>query len=338
MFEINDNLREKVLSSVRDDYTPRQKVIAIYKSLCETLNYSIEYYIDEPMNYRYFANPDNLRNVDGQNNKNIVCYTFSAIMYELVDSMRLDGVEPIAPELTIDDWFDAEHACFHVKIDGDTYEFDSLDGVITHNDMIAIKYGEPITGIKIIETGKTGSEKTKLKKSLDDDIYKVCSADIELSALAKRYKAIKGDDYFELSLEERYKLFLTFVQDVRGDISINELNYILRLKQLLFKPAEITTFFDVQFLNDVSMKNKRIFLFYNPKGYRGFKGRENFESLSIHEYRPQTGDIVQYTREELLGKNKENERMASLQGMSIVNHCRMVKEGMSKESGYSEWL
>jgi len=282
---VNPKLKNMIYESLDSDYTDMQKIICVYRKLAEIVNYSMDSYINPKQVEEYFTNPENVINVDGINNKDVVCFTFVYIFENLIKDLNLPNVKVCEQKLNKSGRFDIDHVYSSIMINGNQYNFDSLDGLIDNNDVINTKYGEFLTGITIEEVNN-GSKK-KLEKQLMDDIYIVSARNCFVSEQAKKYFEYEKHDYSNCSLQERNKLFLRMVQEVGCEPSLLDLNYIVRCKRLLYSREDCEKYFNMKFINDIKANKKRILIFLNEMGYERRAGHENFEHLKILEYLPE---------------------------------------------------
>ena len=139
-FDINDDLKHNILSDLPKDYSKLEKAILIYKRLCEKLQYSFDYYLEEMKNLNYFRDANNLKFVDGEKNKDVVCFTFNAILTQLLlDAKLLNGVDMSFYQVETNT-FPAFHDVLTIYIDDIPYYLDATAGVLDNNDLVLSKY------------------------------------------------------------------------------------------------------------------------------------------------------------------------------------------------------
>ena len=84
MFEISEKLKQSVTENMPEGYTNLEKALYIYQELCQRLEYSLEYLIDKKNVVEYFKDPANLKLIDGEKNKDVICYTIEAICLQIL--------------------------------------------------------------------------------------------------------------------------------------------------------------------------------------------------------------------------------------------------------------
>ena len=144
-FRINQKLREDIVSKIPKDYTPLETCVLVYFELCHKLRYSMDYYINEEKFIPYFTNPHNLSKVDGEVQKDVVCYTFNAIYQEIIEGLDLPNTSfDYGVQLDDDGSLLDEHDSLLLYVDGVVYNVDATLGVLENNDLIDLRYFDEI--------------------------------------------------------------------------------------------------------------------------------------------------------------------------------------------------
>lgn len=316
--ELNEKLKEKILSSIPEDYTPLEKAVYVYYTLCRTLRYSMEFYLDNEKYDPYFEDSNNLQKVDGETNKDVVCYTFNVIYILFLLELEKRGVKEIKCEdlpsyLRYDKSFNGIHQDVRFSVNGVGYSADSTYGVLDKNDLVLLKYtNSTIEGISVITANPKVEE--ELKKAID----KVCGNEKNMTDAISLYESQTSQE--ELSLDERVKLFLTLGENNPFGYSVSGLNYMLKLKNSLFTKDEleghrsisgkyggIDLMIEMRFIMNKKTNEYEVYLFYNPEGYTRDKGYENFDSLQVYKLslkkRKTTKIDLEKFKEEILNDN-----------------------------------
>ena len=288
IFNINENLRKNILSDLPENYSNLEKAILIYKRLCEKLQYSLDYYLEDVKNEKYFTNADNLRFVDGEQNKDVVCFTFNAILTQLLfDAKVVQGIDLSFYEPATNQFY-VFHDQLLVYIDDVDYYLDATLGVLDNNDLVLSKYaGHKPDGW--ICSYKAGPEK---KEQLRVALEKVYGENRSLDSKLEKYVTDKNlnDEFLKVPLEDRVKMFLELAKTT--DYSLFGFNNLLKYKHLCFAVDEmgktkdrviVDKNIDLVFAKDRSTQEFKAFLFYNPEGYTDDEGFENFEKLQVYE-------------------------------------------------------
>lgn len=292
--ELNEKLKEKILSSIPEDYSPLEKAVYVYYALCKTLRYSIEFYLDDEKYEPYFIDSNNIAKVDGETNKDVVCYTFNTIYILFLLELEKSGVEEIKCEdlpsfLRYDGTFNRIHQDVRFSVNGVGYSADSTYGVLDKNDLVLLKYtNSTIEGISAITANPKVEE--ELKKAID----KVCGNEKNMADTIDAYESQTVQE--ELSLDERVKLFLNLGINNPFGYSISGFNYMLKLKNSLFTKEDleghrsisgryggIDLKIEMRFIMNKKLNEYEVYLLYNPEGYTRDKGYENFDSLQVYK-------------------------------------------------------
>ena len=285
MLKINPKLKEKVLAEVPENYDKLKQVLRIYYQLCNILDYSMNFYA---LSYlvEYYTDPENLIDIDGEKKSDVVCYTFNAIMAQiLVDKGLCDenwlaqaGIFEEDGSLGVERF----HKTLQVQIgDGLTIDFDPATSIISKNAFQVAKGKAKISAVTCIKGDA---------KILEQAIKEV-EADIQnLQEFEADYIQMKEDEntWAEFSLEERKDLFLRSVLSKEMPVAPHfALVEYVKKKKLFFKEEErgkeLSRNIELLFVTDKEdNKVKGLFLF-NKEGYVDDKGYENFENLEIYE-------------------------------------------------------
>ena len=238
---INKKLEEKILSNIPNDYTNLEKALLIYKRLCETLQYSLDCYLDEKNMLGTFTKIDNLKNVDGEKNKDVVCFTFNAILIEMLKRTKV--VQDIDHEGYVTDGTEImpKHYPVDVTIDNINFIIDGTNGIIDNNDLVLCKYStHKIQGWKVFP-----EDNAEQNEILNKSIERVYRENISLANNIERYLKAK-DDCFDISLDGRMDLFLDFSKS--AEYTILGFNKLLKLKHLLFTQKSLLVKSQIQIL------------------------------------------------------------------------------------------
>ncbi|MBQ9790077.1 MAG: hypothetical protein IJW24_00595 [Clostridia bacterium] len=332
MFVINEKLREDVTSNIPEVFTPRQKLICAYKRLCEKLEYSMPAYINTERHEGFYRNPSKLELIDGETRRDIMCYSFAAIFSEIVRGMNLPHVFTYPPKLGKNKIFDPDHTSLRVFFDGDELEFDPLGGVIDNNDMNNVKFGLPVAGISV-NYARKGTTKKKLEKEIMNDISVVCTTERSPKHhLALEFEKVDEYDFSDLDFERRLAIFMRKLSEIDEPVSAVMLNYIIRLKRMLFLKSEDCVNFDLKFLSDIKNDHKLVFVSANPKGYEKIKGKENFDSLTVTMFDFYSHKIVTFSRDEALEIEKNPNLCIDSSSKYLKFHFLMASDGLERVS------
>ena len=295
--KLNEKLKNDILKSIPKDYNNLEKAIFIYYNLCKKLEYSMEYLIEERNNLNYFINSENIQSIDGQTNKQVVCYTFNAIFLQLLKESNV--YNPTNTDLNInptDKCFYPFHSPTSFTVDGVCYVADATQGIFSGNDLSEAKYSNIVSNFKLRDYDENS------QKKLDNAISKVCSDHRNFSSLIDKYIEVKKKDFKKHSLNDRVQIFLKLCTEL-DEHSVQAFNNILKYKALLFTKEEMkgkTEYrisnrienqkIDILFVKDITSypSEYKCLLFYNPKGYCSDFGKDNLQYLQIFEISPKS--------------------------------------------------
>ncbi len=291
MFNINPNLRTHILENIHGDWPLVTKAAYIYQQLCETLQYSTEYLLDEDRVRNWYTNPDNLEYIDGVKNNNVVCFTFNAIFAQLlIDSDVCQEDMIVLKELLTDDGksFAPLHATLSFTTnDSHSFNVDSTQDLFRKCELALAKFN-----ICAFSGWTSKSDDPNQKEKDIDSLGKareqILSSTDPLKALTYQYLGIKGEDYKQMPLQERFDFYMTYLHNT-PEYSLESFTYLLMLKDALFTKEELgkqsyKCNFEVSFLKDATTKELRALILFNPEGYGKDKGFENFDFLQIYEF------------------------------------------------------
>ena len=265
MYKVNENLKNNILSRIPEDYSKLEKALFIYKELCKTLEYSVEYFFDEDNVKDEYLDIRNLEKVDGETNKEVVCFTFNAIYIALLMEADVCDKDTISHKDVLGKEDPTRFLCDHqsltLTIDSQQYSVDSTYGVLDDNDLVDSKFGVPsFDGWSLSEE----SQSEDFEK-FDKAIEKLTEEEREVTNLGLKYVTGKGKDLLDLPVTERRDLFFRLLQHAPKS-SIHGLNYLLRLKNSLFRKREIdglTRYMHLLFAKEAETNQPKVLFFFN---------------------------------------------------------------------------
>ena len=321
--EINEDLRQKIISKIPAGLTKVQTCVFVYAELCRTLEYSMDYYVNEKEAVAFYEDPKNLKLIDGESRKDVVCFTFDAIYQEIVNGLELDGTfftDDCKFDFSHGGKFPNRHHENRLIIDGVEYKIDASYGILSDNDLVDLKFaGRGIKNFNFRDYyGDEDDEDEDLKTPEEihaelEEAKKIALQEgSKLETLASDYIAKKGEEYGELVLQERFNLFMKMIKHV-PEYSTQSLNYLLNLKNSLFKKDELRSQFPqkaeaasaqnfaMSFVGDMESREVKVIIMFNPKGHQIDKGAENdFDSMQIYELELKDMKTTQYSVDEFV--------------------------------------
>lgn len=309
-YKVNQKLYDYAVAELPENATPLEEARHIYNRLCKKLSYSLDYYTEEILNSSPFApvkrkmsNFDYIETVDGEKNKDVVCFVFVAIYSYILWDRGLITEEDFRENFNVSEnhyhCFDINHSPITCKIDGVRLRIDACMGI--DMDLCIAKYGNHrLKGWREGFLGNEPETKAKLTALLQKEKDEI-EAKIQRQNLYKKLK-LSQDEYKKLSLSEKVDLFFEVVKDAPA-YSFESLSFVAEAYKNIFSsynPNGQTRYVDSTFIHENGEIKE--FLFVNKKGYKNIEGGENFDSLQIYEISLKDKTINEITRNALLQK------------------------------------
>ena len=226
--EVNEKLKEAVLSDMPESFDDLEKAFYIYYKLCSVLTYDDRYFakrsIDEKREHKDF----NRLNTITPTNNEVICYEFNSLYAKLLKE------QGIVFELNGSSQYADGHVSITFRVDKFLVNADSTVGMIS-SDLSYAKNGLILTGFTLENTNEQTKKQfeTKIDKvyefirSKANEYNKYAGTVRELSFLEK---AIPED----LSLEEKVAIFISMSKDSTLKI-MDKIPYERKLNNILFK-------------------------------------------------------------------------------------------------------
>lgn len=332
MYPVNQKLKNDILSKIPEHYSKLEKAIFIYNELCSKLEYSMEYFIDEDSVADKYTDVNNLQYVDGEQNKQVVCFTFNCIFLELLDEAKIcdDKTFLLNNNVSPSGKINKIHEELLIYIDNYPYIVDATYGVLDDNDLTLSKYSTHKLKGWLAKDDEDQIE-------LDKTISKVRTESLTLHKHAYDYVTQKQEEmsYHELPLQDRAKLFLKLAL-VGPEYSVLTFNYLLKLKHLLFKSDELEQTIskkniDIKagllYVKDSKTKEYKAIFLYNPAGYTNDKGFENFDDLQVYVIDLKNRRISQISHYELKEQFSQQKYITRDNRVLTERSSRFLKQG-----------
>ena len=309
-YKVNQKLYDYAVADLPEDCSPLEEARHIYNRLCKKLSYSLDYYTEELMFdspyapiKRKMSNVNYVETVDGETNKDVVCFVFVAIYSYILWDRDLISEDDFRDNFNLSenqfDYFDLSHRPILCTIDGVRLKIDAVMGI--DMDLSIAKYGyHRLNGWREGFRGNTPEAKAKLDALLQKEKEEI-DAKIQRQTLYKKLK-LSQDEYKKLSLPEKVDLFFEVIKDTPA-YSFESLSFVAEAYKNIFssymspgftKHVDSTFFFENGEVKE--------YLFVNEKGYKNAEDEENFDSLKIYEISLKDKSITPTTREHLISK------------------------------------
>lgn len=314
-YKVNQKLYDYAIYGLPKKSTPLEEARYIYNRLCKKLSYSLDYYMEETLSgspfdpiKRKMSNFAYVETVDGEKNKEVVCYVFVAIYTYILRDRNLISDEDFHENFNISErqfnCFDLNHCPITCSIDGVRLRIDACMGL--DMDLCIAKYGyHRLNGWR---EGWLGNE-PEAKARLDALLQREKNQIEEKIAKQNLYKHLKmsKDDYKKLPLSEKVDLFLAAIPDT-PTYSFESLSFVAEMYKNIFSsydPHGNTKYVDSTFVYEKGEVKE--YLFVNDKGYKNVEGGENFDALKIYEISLKEKSVKSITREALMRKTVSRE-------------------------------
>ena len=337
--EINEILKNDILNKLPHNYSNLEKALFIYNQLCLRLNYSLEYFLDEEKFTNKFSSLEYIKQVDGKNVCDVVCFTFNAIFVELLIEAKICNETEMYKNRIVDvlnKKIYSVHNGLILNIDNVDYYIDATAGVLDKNDLTLLKYSlNKISGWQLYHS-KTYSKDHNIE--LENAINTVQENIKNLSDLQEKYIQLKVEDetYKKLPIENRIEMFKQNIKNM-PDYSILAFNYLIKLKKKLFSKLEVGReefnkyYVQLIFALDTMDKEYKAVFFSNKNGYTGIKNKENFDSLEINLISVKNKSYTNLTIEELKDLIDKNILTTNKHERISKYDLKMLQTGFEKE-------
>lgn len=226
--EINEKLKEAVLSDISPHFDDLEKAFYIYYKLCSVLSYDDRYFAKRSMNekreHKYF---DRLCTITPDNNE-VICYEFNSLYAKMLKNMG------IVYELNGSNQYADGHVSITFRVDKFLVNADSTVGMIS-SDLAYAKNGLILTGFTLENT----NERTKAQ--FETKIDKVYDYLRSKESVSSKYKGtVRELSYLEdalpndLTLDEKVAIFISMSKDSTQKV-MDKIPYEIKLSKILFK-------------------------------------------------------------------------------------------------------
>lgn len=328
LYRVNEKLYDYALDGLPENCTPLEEARYIYNRLCKRLCYSLDYYIEELQTDSFFAPVRNkmssihyVETVDGEQNKDVVCFVFGAILSYILWDRNLIDEEDFADNMHYSEHqaghFDTAHTPVTCKIDGVRLRIDGVMGI--DMDLSIAKYGNHV--LRGWREGLLGNDpvaEAKLSALIQREKAEIEERERRQN-LYKKFKLSQGE-YNRLSLQEKTNLFFECMQDIPA-YSFQSLSFVAEVFKNIFSSylgSGFTKRVDSTFILENGQIKELFFL--NERGYKNMEGGENFDSLKIYEISLKDKSITPHTRESAVSK-------------VMSENCRVITSNPAKRLG-----
>lgn len=338
-YKVNQKLYDYAVAEIPEYASPLEEARHIYNRLCKKLSYSIDYFIEDTLYNSPFSPTKKkmsklsyVETVDGEENREVVCFVFTAIYAYILYERGLITEEEFRENIHIkyDDFF-TDHTTLECRIDGVRLRIDASMGL--DMDLCLAKFGNH--QLRGWREGFLGNEREATEK------FNALLEKEKASILRKQrreaiYKNLKVGEqsYDKLSFKERCDLFLDSIKEAPA-YSLETLSYITEMYDNIFNGQDKLSsnrHVDSTFIfEDGEIKE---YLFVNEKGYQNLEGNENFDSLEIYEISLKTKEIKRPTREELLRKTTSEKAIVISNNRAKRNGSEMMNQATSLSPNY----
>ena len=247
---IDNEFKNKILSSIPVNLTVLEKSIYLYIILCQTLTYDPLYMAyDEYSKYSSFHTDYKYLEKINEKNNRVVCYEFNELYGKLLRELDINY------ESNANQYLYSTHSSLKYRVDKFIISADSITSVLD-GDLVRSKVGYPLNGLKCLNHNK------ETKQEFDETFNHV----YEMLKNKKTIIGIKNDS--SLSVDEKLRL-LVKIANLKNLELIDKLGYIYLLREELLTEQERIdcSYVIVNSSLDENNPLRCIFSFKNSDGY-----------------------------------------------------------------------
>lgn len=291
--EVNEKLKEAVLSDMPDYFDNLEKAFYVYYKLCTVLSYDDRYFAKRSMNekreHQFF---ERLQTITPENNV-VICYEFNSLYARMLKDLG------IIYELNGSNQYADGHVSITFRADKFMVNADSTIGMIK-SDLAYAKNGLILTGFTL------ENENEKTKQEFEQKVDKVYDYLRSKESVTNNYKGtVRELTYLEealpddLSLDEKVAIFISMTKDSTLKV-MDKIPYEIKLSKILFdKGNKDDEQFQINYvsyqpdMNSSVHKTTKI-LTYNDKGIKNTKSNNYiFIDNNYEMHKTSLGEIKQ---------------------------------------------
>ena len=238
--QINNDLKQSIISDIPEDATDLEKAIYIYIKMCKLLTYDEEYYA---VNQKGIAtekhkSTDYVSSITLENNK-VVCFEFNLIYSKLLNELGIHFSSDYKG--MVGEAYGDGHASLEFRSGKFLISADSVTTIL-QGDIMQAKLNQPLVGLKCINRNQQTQQ--EFKESLTKMYQLIAHQENSLSEnkqvehiqtldeLLEEYSHVTTNIQ-DISLNERLSILVSKVNST-GMLGIDSLSYVLQLRKILF--------------------------------------------------------------------------------------------------------
>lgn len=227
--EINNKLRDHILSDIDPNLSTLEKSIYIYIKMCKTLTYDDEFYAYNQTGEVAKKHEDinHIKNITPTNNV-VVCYEFNAIYGILLRELGLN----FTTDQALIDGYGGGHANLSFRCGKFLIKADSVTSILS-GDLIKAKLDLELEGIYCKNTNL--DTKIEFQEALDK-VYSLLRKEETFEDILKEYERTTTS-LSEVPLTRRLRILLNKANSTYLN-GIDNIGYIIHLRNIMFSKQE----------------------------------------------------------------------------------------------------
>ena len=274
--EIDEEVKNKILSNMPADLTKLEKAIYVYIKMCKIFQYDDEFYAMNqkgPIKEKH-QNINYINKLSLDNNK-LVCYEFNLIYSKILAELGINFAYEYEGGLEAS--YGTAHPYLRFRVDDYLIKADAVKSIF-HGDLTKAKLNQIVEGIYSYNLNeKTQLEFDKILRKVSEIVFSEeqelgeIKKDPTIGELVQEYIGTTTN-IRPLDLKEKVSILFTKIKNSNIGV-IDSLSYILQLKNILFSRYELRDNIEISIIKEIKENdNERIatascILALNEKGF-----------------------------------------------------------------------
>lgn len=315
---LHKDLKEYLYKDMPSNLTTLEKAIYLYIKACKLFTYDEQFYAANQKGVEALKHQDINRlgeiNLD---NKDIVCYEFTAIYGKLLEELGIN----FEVDYTVTNEYGSGHNNLTFKYDKFLVEVDSVT-TIFQGDLVRAKTNFPLVGLKCInKNNKTFAEFKDTVEKVND---LVTIEDMSFDDALEKYES-KIVNREHIDIEEKIKIYFEKLQEAGHQLEkMDCLGYAFLLSKALFNKEERTNNLNLGvFKTKKGEKNQvKLVITCNKKSFSSYMNENKYFIYDL------SGDIAkidkndleyQIDKEELIVVDGKRTKVPGVEGRTWIN-------------------
>ena len=254
--EVDDELREAVLSGMKEDMPLPEKAMYVYIKLCKLLTYDDEKYVFDKGEVDYKHKDIKAVKMITPKNNRALCYEFVIIYAKLLHELGIHFSNDYQDSIQMD--FGVRHTKLEFRADKFLIKADAVLSALS-GDMEKAKFNEQLEGFQCVNK----SDKTRKEfKERFDKVYKMIQEEEKekntspqtLDELLKEYRE-STENLKESAINERMSILIDTLNSTKLT-GLDSLYRLLNIEKALFKPEQISNNVSVVIIQNLNTESE----------------------------------------------------------------------------------